>query len=196
MLCGKVPRELFLPEPLREFAYENAPLRIVGQQTIFEPYIVAFIAEALLLRGGEAILEIGARSGYVAAVLSEVTTDVYTVRQLGPPAREAATLLTQLGDRRPQVPEALKRQLKIGGRLVVPVVANLSSQELVRVSRLSADESYRRYRRCPFCTVDRGKRVIDRRRRATTMNFRLIDGSVPRGARAEIYCASRRRYFS
>jgi protein-L-isoaspartate(D-aspartate) O-methyltransferase len=90
MLCGTVPRALLLPEPLREFAYENAPLRIVGQQTIFEPYIVAFMAEALLLRGGEAILEIGARSGYAAAVLSEVATDVYTVRRLGPPAREGS----------------------------------------------------------------------------------------------------------
>ena len=79
----KVPRELFLPERLREFAYEDLPLPIAGEQTISQPYIVAFMAEALMLRGGEKILEIGAGSGYAAAVLSEIAADVYTVERLG-----------------------------------------------------------------------------------------------------------------
>src|SRR3979411_66446 len=69
----KVPRELFLPKNLREFAYEDLPLPIAGGQTISQPYIVAFMAESLQqLKGGEKILEIGAGSGYAAAVLSEI----------------------------------------------------------------------------------------------------------------------------
>src|ERR1035441_1307015 len=73
----RVPRELFLPNTLREFAYEDSPLPIAGEQTISQPYIVAFMAEALMLKGGEKILEIGAGSGYAAAVLSEIAVDVY-----------------------------------------------------------------------------------------------------------------------
>ena len=79
----KVPRELFLPKNLREFAYEDWPLPIAGEQTISQPYIVAFMAESLLLKGGEKILEIGAGSGYAAAVLSEIAAQVYTVERLG-----------------------------------------------------------------------------------------------------------------
>ena len=85
----KVPRELFLPEKLREFAYEDSPLPIAGEQTISQPYIVAFMAEALMLKGGEEVLEIGAGSGYAAAVLSEIAADVYTVERLGQLAEQA-----------------------------------------------------------------------------------------------------------
>jgi protein-L-isoaspartate(D-aspartate) O-methyltransferase len=163
----RVPRELFVPENLREFAYEDAPLPIAGEQTISQPYIVAFMVEALLLKGGEKILEIGAGSGYAAAVLSEIAADVYTVERLRPLAEKAATLLAELGYNNvhvlhgdgtkgwpehapydaivvaaggPQVPETLKQQLKIGGRLVIPVGPDPRSQELVRVTRISADE--------------------------------------------------------
>src|SRR6266849_5810500 len=127
----KVPRELFLPKNLREFAYEDLPLPIAGGQTISQPYIVAFMAESLLLKGGEKILEIGAGSGYAAAVLSEIAAQVYTVERLGQLADTAAA---------PQVPEALKAQLKIGGRLVIPVGADQRVQELVRVTRVSENE--------------------------------------------------------
>ena len=68
----KVPREEFLPSSLREFAYEDTPLPIAEGQTISQPYIVALMADALLLRGGERILEIGTGSGYAAAVLAEI----------------------------------------------------------------------------------------------------------------------------
>src|SRR5664279_3500230 len=163
----KVPRELFLPENLREFAYEDLPLPIAGEQTISQPYIVAFMAEALMLKGGENVLEIGAGSGYAAAVLSEIAADVYTVERLGQLADKAAGLLAELGYDNvhvlhgdgtkgwpehapydaivvaaggPQVPESLKEQLKIGGRLVIPVGADQRSQELVRVTRISKDE--------------------------------------------------------
>src|ERR1035437_690199 len=93
----KVPRELFLPKNLREFAYEDSPLPIAGEQTISQPYIVAFMAEALMLKGGEKILEIGAGSGYAAAVLSEIAANVYTVERLGQLADKAAATLTELG---------------------------------------------------------------------------------------------------
>jgi protein-L-isoaspartate(D-aspartate) O-methyltransferase len=163
----KVPRELFLPENLREFAYEDSPLPIAGEQTISQPYIVAFMAEALMLRGGEKILEIGTGSGYAAAVLSEIAAGVYTVERLGELADKAAATLAELGYDNvhvlhgdgtrgwpehapydaivvaaggPQVPESLKAQLKIGGRLVIPVGADQSSQELVRVIRASQDK--------------------------------------------------------
>ena len=89
----KVPRELFLPKNLREFAYEDTPLPIAGEQTISQPYIVAFMAEALMLKGGEKVLEIGAGSGYAAAVLSEIAADVYTVERIGQLADKAAAML-------------------------------------------------------------------------------------------------------
>jgi protein-L-isoaspartate(D-aspartate) O-methyltransferase len=163
----KVPRELFLPEKLREFAYDDAPLPIAGEQTISQPYIVAFMAEALALKGGEKVLEIGAGSGYAAAVLSEIAANVYTVERLGQLAEQAAARLADLGYDNihvlhgdgtrgwpdhapydaivvaaggPQVPESLKEQLKVGGRLVIPVGADQRTQELVRITRLSKDE--------------------------------------------------------
>jgi protein-L-isoaspartate(D-aspartate) O-methyltransferase len=163
----KVPRELFLPGKLREFAYEDSPLPIAGEQTISQPYIVGFMAEALLLEGGEKVLEIGAGSGYAAAVLSEIAGDVYTVERLGALAEQAAARLADLGFANvhvlhgdgtkgwpahapydaivvaaggPQVPDSLKEQLKIGGRLVIPVGADQRTQELVRVTRISEND--------------------------------------------------------
>ena len=165
---GKVPRELFLPKNLRRIRLRRLPpLPIAGEQTISQPYIVAFMAEALMLKGGEKVLEIGAGSGYAAAVLSEIAANVYTVERLGQLADRAAARLADLGYDNihvlhgdgtrgwpehapydaivvaaggPQVPESLKEQLKIGGRLVIPVGTDQRSQELVRVTRISADE--------------------------------------------------------
>jgi protein-L-isoaspartate(D-aspartate) O-methyltransferase len=165
----KVPRELFVPEKLREFAYDDSPLPIADQQTISQPYIVAFMAEALLLKGGEKVLEIGAGSGYAAAVLSEIAAQVYTVERIGRLAATAAERLSDLGYDNvhvrhgdgtkgwpelapydaivvaaggPQVPESLKSQLKVGGRLVMPVGSDQQVQELVRVTRV-AEAEYR-----------------------------------------------------
>src|SRR5271157_4515431 len=86
-----VPRELFLPVQLREFAYDDAPLPIDEGQTISQPYVVAFMVEALALKGGERVLEIGAGSGYAAAVLSKIAADVYTVERIGQLAEKAAS---------------------------------------------------------------------------------------------------------
>ena len=143
-----VPRESFLPETQREFAYEDAPLPIAENQTISQPYIVALMTEALALKGGEEVLEIGTGSGYAAAVLSRIARNVYTVERIGQLAEKAAAVLAQLGYANvhvlhadgtrgwpehgpydaivvaaggPEVPESLKAQLKIGGRLVIPV---------------------------------------------------------------------------
>ena len=160
----KVPREAFLPAHLKEFAYEDAPLPIAEGQTISQPYIVALMTEALELAGGEKVLEIGTGSGYAAAVLARIARDVYTVERIGQLAEKAAVLLPDLGygnvhvlhgdgtrgwpDQAPydaivvtaggpEVPESLKSQLKIGGRLVIPVGSDRRLQELVRLIRVS-----------------------------------------------------------
>jgi len=99
-----VPRERFLPAHLREFAYDDAPLPIEEGQTISQPYIVAFMTEALALCGGEKVLEIGAGSGYAAAVLSDIAADVYTVERHGPLAEKAAATLADLDESSPNYP--------------------------------------------------------------------------------------------
>src|SRR5271165_2556283 len=164
---GKVPREAFLPEQLREFAYEDSPLPIAAGQTISQPYIVALMTDALDLAGGERVLEIGTGSGYAAAVLGEIAADVYTVERIGALAEEAASALRTLGYHNvhvvhadgtlgwaaaapydaiivaaggPEIPASLKAQLKIGGRLVIPVGTDPRAQELVRVTRTSKDD--------------------------------------------------------
>jgi len=163
----KVPREAFLPHELHEFAYEDSPLPIAAEQTISQPYIVALMADALALEGGEKVLEIGTGSGYAAAVLAEIAGEVYTVERIGQLAEKAAAVLTGLGYHNihilhgdgtrgwpdhapydaivvaaggPKVPEALRTQLKVGGRLLIPVGSDARAQELVRITRLSQDE--------------------------------------------------------
>ena len=163
----KVPREAFLPERLREFAYEDSPLPIAAGQTISQPYIVALMTEALDLQGGETVLEIGTGSGYAAAVLAKIAGEVYTVERIGELAEKAASTLEALGYHNvhvihadgtlgwaaaapydaiivaaggPEVPQSLKGQLKVGGRLVIPVGTDPRAQELVRVTRVSNEE--------------------------------------------------------
>jgi protein-L-isoaspartate(D-aspartate) O-methyltransferase len=162
-----VPRENFLPERLREFAYDDSPLPIGDNQTISQPYIVALMTEALKLKGGEKVLEIGTGSGYAAAILSQIASEVYTVERIGQLAERAGATLADLGYDNvhvlhadgtrgwaehapydaiavaaggPEIPESLKAQLKIGGRLVLPVGADRRSQELVRVTRIGKNE--------------------------------------------------------
>ena len=88
-----VPREAFLPEEMREFAYEDSPLPIEEGQTISQPYIVALMSEALQLNGGETVLEIGTGSGYAAAVLAQIAAEVYTVERYSQLATKAAATL-------------------------------------------------------------------------------------------------------
>jgi protein-L-isoaspartate(D-aspartate) O-methyltransferase len=162
-----VPRERFLPPELWEFAYEDTPLPIAEGQTISQPFIVAMMIEAIGLKGGEKVLEIGTGSGYAAAVLSLIAAQVFTVERIGQLAEKSAALLSGLGYNNvrvlhgdgtqgwpdnapfdaivvaaggPEIPESLKSQLKIGGRLVIPVGKTRGMQELTRVTRISADE--------------------------------------------------------
>ena len=165
-----VPREAFVPPELADEAYADGPLPIGEGQTISQPYIVALMVEALELRGGERVLEIGAGSGYAAAVLAEIAAEVYTVERHAPLAEEAEARLRRLGYQNvhirvgdgsrgwldhapyegivvaagaPEVPEPLKEQLADGGRLVIPVGRGRTLQDLIRLRRLSETEYQR-----------------------------------------------------
>ncbi|HEX9297634.1 MAG TPA: protein-L-isoaspartate(D-aspartate) O-methyltransferase [Polyangiaceae bacterium] len=164
---GEVPREAFIPAALAEFAYEDGPLPIGEEQTISQPYIVALTVEALGLRGGERVLEVGTGSGYAAAILSRIAGEVYTIERLESLAASAEERLVALGFSNvhvrsgdgslgwpehapydaiavaaggPKVPPALLAQLAIGGCLVIPVGALESSQVLLKVTRTSEKE--------------------------------------------------------
>ena len=163
----EVPRERFLPAVRADFAYDDTPLPIGQGQTISQPYVVAFMAEALELTGGEKVLEIGTGSGYAAAVLAEIVASVYTIERIKGLADMAASALESLGYENvhvrhadgtlgwpeeapfdaivvtagaPHVPESLRQQLKIGGRLVIPVGSSQAYQQVVRVTRVGEDE--------------------------------------------------------
>jgi protein-L-isoaspartate(D-aspartate) O-methyltransferase len=158
----KVPRHLFVPETLLASAYDDTPLPIGHGQTISQPYIVAFMSEALALKAGERVLEIGTGSGYQAAVLAEITSNVYTIEIVAPLAASAATRLAVLGytsirtkagdgyygweDAGPfdaiivtaaagHVPPPLVKQLAPGGRLIIPVGGVYEVQTLVLVTK-------------------------------------------------------------
>jgi protein-L-isoaspartate(D-aspartate) O-methyltransferase len=93
----KVPRDEFVPENLKEYAYEDSPLPIGEGQTISQPYIVALMTESLKLNGKEKILEIGTGSGYQSAILAEIGCKVYSVERIEALARRAEEILTKLG---------------------------------------------------------------------------------------------------
>src|ERR671925_2363208 len=93
----EVPREEFMSEEMREFAYADSPLPIGEGQTISQPYIVAYMTEALELEGGERVLEVGTGSGYAAAVLGRIAAEVYTIERHASLAQEARAALARLG---------------------------------------------------------------------------------------------------
>ena len=162
-----VPREEFVPTELVEFAYSDSPLPIAARQTISQPYIVALMTAALELQPEDRVLEVGTGSGYAAAVLAEIAKEVYTVERHKILADTARRRLGQLGYENthvlhgdgtlgwpeyapfdaivvaaggPEVPDTLKQQLAIGGRLVIPVGSSLRTQKLLRVLRISEHE--------------------------------------------------------
>jgi protein-L-isoaspartate(D-aspartate) O-methyltransferase len=156
------PRHLFVPENVRDAAYNDHPLPIGNGQTISQPYIVAYMTELLDPKPSQKALEVGTGSGYQAAVLSPLVKDVYSVEIVPELARRSADLLQQLGyanvhvreadgykgwpgqapfDRiiltaaPPRIPQALIDQLSPGGRLVAPVGDGPLSQELVVIDK-------------------------------------------------------------
>ncbi len=160
-----VPREVFVPAGLQEFAYDDMPLPIEAGQTISQPYIVAVMIEAAEVQPQDRVLEIGAGSGYAAAVLSRIAERIYAIERHDELTRLATDRLQRLrydnievrtGDGThgwpeaapfdvilaaaggPSVPQPLKDQLDIGGRLVMPVGETPSEQRLVKVTRTSA----------------------------------------------------------
>jgi protein-L-isoaspartate(D-aspartate) O-methyltransferase len=156
-VMGRVPRHEFVPEWLRGRAYDDSPLPIGKGQTISQPYIVAFMTEAINPQAGQRVLEIGTGSGYQAAVLSELVSEVYTIELLPSLALEARSRLERLGylnvhvrtgdgfygwpEAAPfdavvvtcgadQVPEALFEQLKSGSKMVIPIGPAREEQQL------------------------------------------------------------------
>ena len=158
----KVKRHHFVPEKMMAYAYLDGPLQIGNNQTISQPYIVAYMTEALRLKPWNRVLEIGTGSGYQAAILSEIVDMVYTVEiipELGNSAKEALrkmacdNVLVKIGDgyhgwkefapydaiivtaAPREIPPPLLDQLKEGGRLIIPVGHQTLNQELILIEK-------------------------------------------------------------
>ncbi|MHC5011989.1 MAG: protein-L-isoaspartate(D-aspartate) O-methyltransferase [Planctomycetota bacterium] len=165
-----IPREAFLPPSFWDHAYEDRALPIACGQTISQPYVVGAMAEALDVRPEDRVLEIGCGSGYAAAVLAELATEVFGIERHETLAREALARLRALGYRNvfirhgdgtegwaehapydaimvsaaaPDVPPALRDQLADAGRLVIPIGASPMEQRLVRFVRGEGGELVR-----------------------------------------------------
>ena len=163
-VMNKVPRHEFVPPGQKPFAYENRPLPIGDGQTISQPDLVAAMTELMNRKPGDNVLEIGTGSGYQAAVLAELAPSVYTIEVVEPLAQQATERLTKLGypgvriragdgyfgwpEAGPfdaimvtaaagHVPPPLLRQLKPGGRMVIPVGAAFTTQQLLLIEKNS-----------------------------------------------------------
>ena len=173
---ASVPRELFVPERVRDRAYDDAALPIGGGQTISQPFMVARICEALALRGDERVLDVGTGSGYQAAVLAELAGEVHTIERIADLAERARESLELAGYGRvrvhvgdgslglpdeapfgaiavaaaaPEVPASLYEQLEPSGRLAVPI-GGLGGQELHLVVRSPEGPAVLRSLPCRF----------------------------------------------
>jgi protein-L-isoaspartate(D-aspartate) O-methyltransferase len=160
----KVPRHEFVPPAERRYAYENRPLPIGYGQTISQPYIVAIMTNLLELEPNDRVLEIGTGSGYQAAILAELAAHVYSIEIIPELAERARAVLDRLGYQQVQtrvgdgyygwedqapfdaiivtaaaghVPPPLIRQLKPGGRMLIPVGSRFMTQQLVVVEKAS-----------------------------------------------------------
>ena len=165
----RVPRHLFVPDDLRQFAYDDRPLPIGRGQTISQPYIVAYMTEALQVEPTHTVLEIGTGSGYQAAVLAEIVKQVYSIEIVPDLAASARRALTEAGYRNvevrtgngylgwtehapfdriivtaapPEIPQPLVDQLAVGGIMVVPV--GTSHQEIVVITKTPGGATQKR----------------------------------------------------
>ncbi len=172
----KVPRHLFIDEHLRDKAYDDCALPIGNGQTISQPYMVAIMTELLELKGDERVLEIGTGSGYQGAIISTLASQVFTVERVKPIAMKAQETFKKLGYTNievipgdgtlglpgqapfdciivtaaaPEVPDTYIKQLKIDGRLVIPV-GSRHSQVLYQVRNSSAGVSTSMSTACVF----------------------------------------------
>jgi protein-L-isoaspartate(D-aspartate) O-methyltransferase len=172
-----VPRHAFVPDALQTRAYGDHALPISGSQTISQPYIVAKMSELLEICSESRVLEIGAGSGYQTAILSKIAGQVYAIERIANLAREAQTRIRQLGIYNatvkcfdgtlgwaanapydailvaaggPIVPEPLVAQLKIGGRLVVPVGETREAQRLIRIIKSATGPKREDHGPCAF----------------------------------------------
>lgn len=161
-----VPRHLFVPKSFQDDAYADGPLPIDAEQTISQPYVVAFMAEAVRLTPNDRVLEIGTGSGYAAAVMASCCKELVTVERIPLLKERAQQRLQALGYENvhvvlsdgslgwekqapydaivvtagsPEVPEALVKQLAVGGRMVIPVGPSTAFQELMLVEKTGAD---------------------------------------------------------
>jgi protein-L-isoaspartate(D-aspartate) O-methyltransferase len=164
----QVPREAFVDEVHRQYAYDDGPLPILEGQTISQPYVVALMIELLRLSPTDKVLEIGTGSGYAAAVLSRIAAEVFTVERVSSLVKYAQKNIDSLGYDNvrvkhgdgtlgwpefapyeaiivaaggPSVPSALKEQLSIGGRLIIPVGGEQRAQRLVEVVKVDKGKS-------------------------------------------------------
>jgi protein-L-isoaspartate(D-aspartate) O-methyltransferase len=163
-----VPREAFVAEEYANYAYDDGPLPIMEGQTISQPYVVALMIQEVQIGAQDIVLEIGTGSGYAAAVISRIAAQVYTVERLESLVRYARQKLEFLGYGNvhvvhgdgtlgweehapynaivvaaggPEVPAALKAQLALGGRMIIPVGSEQRAQRLIRITR-TADKDY------------------------------------------------------
>ncbi len=161
-----VPREAFVPSDITDLAYDDTALPIGEGQTVSQPYVVALMTELAQLQPADRVLDVGAGSGYATAVLARIAAEVYGIERHPALAREAVARLRALGVDNatvvtgdgtlglpdaapfdailvaaggPEVPTALKEQLAVGGRLVIPVGLEERRQTLVRVTRTGED---------------------------------------------------------
>jgi protein-L-isoaspartate(D-aspartate) O-methyltransferase len=173
----KLPRHLFVPSGSRALAYADHPVPIGQRQTISQPYMVAFMTQALELRGGERVLEIGTGSGYQTAVLAELCRAVFTIERIPELAAAAGSSLAALGYQNvtrcvgdgsqgwpenapfdailvaaaaPSIPPALLNQLADNGIMVIPVGDWRRSQEIMVARRAGGSVSVERSIGCRF----------------------------------------------
>ena len=168
---ANVPRHEFVPEDMRDYAYQNRPLPIGHGQTISQPYIVAIMSDLLDIKPEDRVLEIGTGSGYQAAILAQLAKEVYSIEIVDALGKRAAAIFERLGydniktrvgdgyfgwkEAAPfdaiivtaaaeKVPEPLLEQLKPGGKMIIPVDSEYLAQDLILISVDGNGETFNR----------------------------------------------------